>query len=90
MCPAGGYGPRAARLTRTDAQTHDLLAPIYGWVTEGFDTLGLKTLLNDLARVRRNADGVQAVTMPAGNAARQQSDVTRNHLWIMQRRLAQR
>jgi predicted ATPase len=23
-------------------QAHDLLAPIYGWFTEGFDTLDLK------------------------------------------------
>jgi predicted ATPase len=36
---------------RTEAQ--DLLAPVYGWFTEGFDTLDLKeakTLLNELAR----------------------------------------
>jgi predicted ATPase len=34
-------------------QAHDLLAPVYGWFTEGFDTLDLKeakTLLNELAR----------------------------------------
>jgi predicted ATPase len=33
-------------------QARDLLAPIYGWFTEGFDTLDLKeakTLLNALA-----------------------------------------
>ncbi len=33
-------------------QAHDLLAPIYGWFTEGFDTLDLKeakTLLEELA-----------------------------------------
>jgi predicted ATPase len=33
-------------------QAHDLLAPVYGWFTEGFDTLDLKeakTLLNTLA-----------------------------------------
>ena len=33
-------------------QAHDLLAPIYGWFTEGFDTLDLKeakTLLSDLS-----------------------------------------
>jgi hypothetical protein len=31
---------------------HDLLAPIYGWFTEGFDTLDLKqakTSLDELA-----------------------------------------
>jgi hypothetical protein len=33
-------------------QAHDLLAPIYGWFTEGFDTLDLKqakTMLDELA-----------------------------------------
>jgi class 3 adenylate cyclase/predicted ATPase len=44
-----------ARLRRDQdkrQQAHDLLAPIYGWFTEGFDTLdlkGAKTLLDDLA-----------------------------------------
>jgi hypothetical protein len=35
------------------SEAHDLLAPVYGWFTEGFDTLDLKeakTLLNELAR----------------------------------------
>jgi predicted ATPase len=45
-----------ARLWRDQGkrrQGHDLLAPIYGWFTEGFDTLDLKqakALLNELAR----------------------------------------
>jgi predicted ATPase len=33
-------------------QAHDLLAPVYGWFTEGLDTLDLKeakALLNELA-----------------------------------------
>jgi hypothetical protein len=33
-------------------EAHDLLAPVYGWFTEGFDTLDLKeakALLNELA-----------------------------------------
>ncbi len=33
-------------------QAHDLLAPVYGWFTEGFDTLDLRraeALLNELA-----------------------------------------
>ena len=33
------------------AEAHDLLAPVYGWFTEGFDALDLreaKTLLNAL------------------------------------------
>jgi len=36
---------------RTDA--YDLLAPVYGWFTEGFDTLDLKqakALLDELAQ----------------------------------------
>ena len=45
-----------ARLWRDQGkrtQAHDLLAPVYDWFTEGFDTLDLqetKTLLNELAR----------------------------------------
>ena len=34
------------------AEAHDLLAPIYGWFTEGFDTLDLqeaKALLEELS-----------------------------------------
>jgi class 3 adenylate cyclase/predicted ATPase len=44
-----------ARLWRDQGkrqQAHDLLAPVYGWFTEGFDTLDLrqaKALLNELA-----------------------------------------
>jgi predicted ATPase len=44
-------------------QAHNLLAPVYGWFTEGFDTPDLeeaKTLLNELergARALRPADG---------------------------------
>jgi len=44
-----------ARLWRDQGkrrQAHDLLAPAYGWFTEGFDTLDLRTakaLLNELA-----------------------------------------
>ena len=44
-----------ARLWRDSGrrtQAHDLLAPVYGWFTEGFDTLDLKrakALLDDLA-----------------------------------------
>jgi hypothetical protein len=50
-----GHGP-SARLWRDQgkrAEVRDLLAPIYGWFTEGFDTLDLKeakTLLDELAR----------------------------------------
>jgi predicted ATPase len=44
-----------ARLWRDQGkvqQAHDLLAPVYGWFTEGFDTLDLKeakTLLSELS-----------------------------------------
>jgi len=44
-----------ARLWRDEGrrqQAHDLLAPVYGWFTEGFDTLDLKeakALLEELA-----------------------------------------
>jgi len=44
-----------ARLWRDQGkvqQAHDLLAPVYGWFTEGFDTLDLKeakALLAELA-----------------------------------------
>ena len=44
-----------ARLWRDQgkrAQAHDLLAPVYGWFTEGFDTADLKEakgLLDELA-----------------------------------------
>ncbi|MDI2073050.1 hypothetical protein [Bradyrhizobium sp. Mp27] len=44
-----------ARLRRDHGKRHearDLLAPVYGWFTEGFDTLDLKqakALLDELA-----------------------------------------
>jgi hypothetical protein len=41
-----------ARLSRDQdkrQQAHDLLAPVYGWFTEAFDTLDLKPA-KDLAR----------------------------------------
>ena len=47
-----------ARLWRDQgrrAEAHDLLAPVYGWFTEGFDTLDLKeakALLEELASRR--------------------------------------
>jgi hypothetical protein len=45
-----------ARLLRTQSSSQlalDVLAPIYGWYTQGFDTLDLrqaKTLLHDLSK----------------------------------------
>jgi predicted ATPase len=41
-----------ARLWRANGSSHDLLAPVYGWFTEGFDTLDLKeakALVDELA-----------------------------------------
>jgi hypothetical protein len=39
-------GPRRSVITSFRAslrtQAHDLLAPVHGWFTEGFDTLDLK------------------------------------------------
>ena len=40
------------RSQRKPQQARELLAPVYGWFTEGFDTLDLKeakALLDDLA-----------------------------------------
>ena len=47
-----------ARLWRDQGkrdEARDLLAPVYGWFTEGFDTLDLKeakALLDELVRMR--------------------------------------
>jgi predicted ATPase len=51
----GGAGVSMARLWRDQGkrdEARDLLAPVYGWFTEGFDTLDLKEakkLLDELA-----------------------------------------
>ncbi len=42
----------ASGTPRTKPKAHDLLAPIYGWFTEGFDTADLKetkALLEELS-----------------------------------------
>jgi predicted ATPase len=42
---------RCALTFETDGQAQGLLAPVYGWFTEGFDTLDLKqakALLDEL------------------------------------------
>ena len=42
---AGEAGRRTARLWRDQGridEAHDLLAPVHGWFTEGFDTADLK------------------------------------------------
>jgi predicted ATPase len=44
------HGAALARQGKRD-EARDLLAPVYGWFTEGFDTLDLKeakTLLDEL------------------------------------------
>ena len=51
----------AARLWRDQGkytEAHDLLAPVYGWFTEGFDTADLtdaKALLDELSSNPANA-----------------------------------
>ena len=48
------------------AEAHELLAPIYGWFTEGFDTADLqeaKALLEELARITRRAHHAAADTI---------------------------
>jgi hypothetical protein len=50
---ARGYRPRPPLARSGQAQqARELLAPVYGWFTEGFDTLDLKeakVLLDELA-----------------------------------------
>jgi len=49
---AGGYWPRAVGGQTGRRKLTTLLAPVYGWFTEGFDTLDLKeakALLEQLA-----------------------------------------
>jgi predicted ATPase len=52
-CPPTGEQGRSA-------EARDLLAPVYGWFTEGFDTLDLKeakALLNELTEPAIAAQG---------------------------------
>ena len=49
-------------------EAHDLLAPIYGWFTEGFDTKDLKeakALLDELRDCTGAAVGAEAVAVAA-------------------------
>jgi hypothetical protein len=51
------------------AEARDLLAPVYGWFTEGFDTADLKdakALLDDLADARILAANTGIVTSRTG------------------------
>ena len=51
-CNCGSFGARDWRDRGKRTQARDLLAPIYGWFTEGFDTPDLKeakALLDELA-----------------------------------------
>ena len=57
----GAADEHGAALARSGeaAQARELLAPLYGWFTEGFDTLDLKeakALLEDLATVRKKVN----------------------------------
>jgi hypothetical protein len=50
--PVHGRAPPLWRHRGCRAETHDLLAPVYDWFTEGFDTADLedaKALLDELA-----------------------------------------
>jgi predicted ATPase len=68
MAPPGGYSARSSRLLAHNSagrlplwlwrdqgkrdEARDLLAPVYGWFTEGFDTRDLKeakALLEELS-----------------------------------------
>jgi hypothetical protein len=59
-----------ARLWRDQGkqdEARDLLAPVYGWFTEGFDTLDLKAakaLLEQLAIWARSASGGKRLALP--------------------------
>ena len=48
------------------AEARDLLAPVYGWFTEGFDTLDLKDARTLLSELSSPPTGRAAV--PMGNA----------------------
>ena len=50
------HGAAVARSGKAQKQARELLAPVYGWFTEGFDTLDLKeakALLDDLANLKK-------------------------------------
>ena len=61
-----------ARLMREQGrvrEAYDLLAPVYGWFTEGFDTKDLKeakALLDELAEPALSGTAEDAAAMPAG------------------------
>jgi hypothetical protein len=67
-----------ARLRRDHrrAEAHELLAPIYGWFTEGFDTPDLKeakALLDELNSVREHVRGSHRKPKPADALRRARS-----------------
>jgi hypothetical protein len=52
ICAASATARHEVRDQGNQQKARDLLTPIYGWFTEGFDTLDLKqakTLLDELA-----------------------------------------
>jgi predicted ATPase len=58
------------------AEARDLLAPVYGWFTEGFDTPDLKDaegLLDELNSVRENVGGSHRKPKPADAPRRARS-----------------
>ena len=63
-----------ARLWREQgkrAQAHDLLAPVYGWFTEGFDTADLKDAKALLDELGSRAAGVRPkITCSGGRVGR--------------------
>jgi predicted ATPase len=79
-----GYELRAAvslaRLCRDHgrrAEARDLLAPVYGWFTEGFGTPDLKeakALLDELNSVRENVPGSHRKSEPANAPRRARSN----------------
>ena len=61
------------------AEAYELLAPIYGWFTEGFDTADLqdaKALLEELHMIKRHCI---RTTNPTGKVG---LDMTRDETWI--------
>jgi predicted ATPase len=62
-----------ARLWRDQGkrdEARELLAPVYGWFTEGFDTLDLKeakALLDELAALRRLIHAAYTALLPSSS-----------------------
>jgi hypothetical protein len=59
-CQAPASGWRAARQQGKRAEADELLAPIYGWFTEGLDTADLHDARAPLEALRITAGGADA------------------------------